>query len=76
MFNQNSKDMDKKRKYAEYLQEKYESEEWYNEMSFEEFIRMEVATCDPLSKEAVMESCESEETAIDEFIHLCEYLYK
>ena len=68
--------MDKKTEYAEYLQEKYESEEWYNEMSFEEFIRMEVATCDPLSKEAVMESCENEETAIDEFIHLCEYLYK
>lgn len=68
--------MDKKTEYAEYLQEKYESEEWYKEMSFEEFIRMEVATCDPLSKEAVMEGCENEETALNEFIHLCEYLYK
>lgn len=68
--------MDKKREYAEYLQEKYESEKWYEEMSFEEFIRMEVVTCDPLSKEAVMESCENEEAALEEFIHLCEYLYK
>ncbi len=68
--------MDKKREYAEYLQEKYESEEWYKKMTFEDFIRMEVATCDPQSREAVMESCESEETALNEFIHFCEYLYK
>lgn len=68
--------MDRKRQYAEYLQEKYDSEEWYNEMPFDEFIRMEVAICNPLSKEAVMDDCENEGTALDEFIHLCEYLYK
>ncbi len=45
-------------------------------MTFEDFIRMEVATCDLQSREAVMESCESEETALNEFIHFCEYLYK
>lgn len=68
--------MSRKEEYAEYLQERYENDEWWKEMAFEEFIRMEVATCDPLSKAAVYEDCENEETAVDEFVTLCESLYK
>lgn len=67
--------MDKKAELAEYLVNEYEAGEYYNEMELDEYIRMEFKD-NVLNTIVIMEGCDSEEEALEQFIHICMYLYK
>lgn len=61
---------------AKQMTETYERERWYEDMEFDEYIRMEADTCDPATHDAIFGDREDKEQALQEFIHLCNYQFK